>query len=131
LSVSPDGNSLVFGTVDTDLSWILRAIPLKGGPLREIVKSKVNLAGVSGTYFWSPDGKHILFFTDVSKGKDKTSELWSVPFEGGEPQTLGLAISMKPTTLSLHPDGRRLAFSFSQASTEVWVMENFLPAKKK
>lgn len=131
LSVSPDGKSLVFGTVDQDLAWILRAIPLPGGPPREIVKSKINLAGVSGTYFWSPDGKRILFFVDASKGKAVKSELWSVPFAGGEPQNLGLAMSMQPRTPSLHPDGRRLAFAFSEPSSEVWVMESFLPAKQK
>jgi len=31
--------------------------------------------------------------------------------------------------LSVHPDGRRLAFhaSSGDGTTEVWVMENFLP----
>jgi len=131
LSVSPDEKSLVFVTMDLDGSLVLKAIPLPGGPPRDIVKSKAIASGVNGTYFWSPDGKRILFFTDASKGKDKKSELWSVPFEGGEPQSLGLTISSIPSSVSFHPDGRRLAFSFSQASTEVWVMENFLPARKK
>jgi hypothetical protein len=27
----------------------------------------------------------------------------------------------------VHPDGRHVAFGTSKASTEVWVMENFLP----
>jgi hypothetical protein len=38
---------------------------------------------------------------------------------------------MNPTSVSLHPDGRRLVFSISQPSAEVWVMENFLPVEKK
>ena len=83
------------------------------------------------SYFWSPDGKCILFFADASKGKGKKCELWSVPFEGGEPQNLGLALDIWPTTQSFHPDGRRLAFAFNQASFEVWKMENFLPVKAK
>ena len=32
--------------------------------------------------------------------------------------------------LSLHPDGKRLAFAAGQSKPEVWVMENFLPANK-
>jgi len=30
--------------------------------------------------------------------------------------------------LRTHPDGRRLAFVAGRHKTEVWVMENFLPA---
>jgi hypothetical protein len=33
------------------------------------------------------------------------------------------------TSLRVHPDGRRIAFSAGQRDkAEVWVMENFLPA---
>lgn len=131
LSVSPDGKNLVFGTLDPDAVYVLKAIPLPGGPPREIIKLKAAEAGVSTHYFWSLDGKCILSFMNASKGKDKKSELWSVPFGGGEPQSLGLTFNMNPTSVSLHPDGRRLAFAFSEPSSEVWVMENFLPAGKK
>jgi Tol biopolymer transport system component len=131
LSVSPDGKCLVFGTLDPDASWVLKAIPLPGGPPREVSKSKASASGVSTTFFWTLDGKRILFFVDASKGKDKKSELWSVPAEGGEPQGLGLTINVNPSSVSLHPDGQRLALSVSQPSTEIWVMENFLPIKKK
>jgi Tol biopolymer transport system component len=131
LSVSPDGKNLVFGTLDPDASLVLKAIPLPGGPPREIVKSKAFPSGVSTAYFWSPDGKRILSFVDASKGKDKKSELWSVSFEGGEARSLGLTIDMIPTSVSLHPDGRRLAYAFSRAGTEVWIMENFMPGNGK
>jgi Tol biopolymer transport system component len=131
LRVSPDGKSLIFGTIVADGSWVLKAIPLPGGPPREIFKPKASASGIRASSFWSPDGKRIFFFMDASKGKDKRSELWSVPAEGGEPQSLGLSINMNPTSVSLHPDGRRLVFSISQPSAEVWVMENFLPVEKK
>jgi Tol biopolymer transport system component len=131
LSVPPDGKCLVFGTMDPDGSWVLKAIPLPGGPPREIIKSKASASGVSTTFFWTLDGKRILFFVDASKGKDKESELWSVPAEGGEPQNLGLTINVNPSSVSLHPDSRRMAFSVRQPSAEVWVMENFLPVEKK
>jgi Tol biopolymer transport system component len=131
LSVLPGGKCLVFGTLDPDASWVLKAIPLPGGPPRDICKSIASASGVNTRFFWTLDGKRILFFMDVSKGKDKKSELWSVPAEGGEPQSLGLTINMNPSSVSLHPDGRRLALSVSQPSAEVWVMENFLPPGKK
>ena len=131
LRISPDGKNLVFGTIEPDGSWVLEAFQLPGGPPRKIFSTKANASGVSTAPFWAPDGKRLLFFMDVSKGKDKRSELWSAPVEGGEPQSLGLNISMNPTSVSLHPDGRRLAFSIGQPSAEVWVMENFLPIEKK
>ena len=36
----------------------------------------------------------------------------------------------RPRHLSLHPDGRRLAYAAGQSEAEVWVMENFLPEPK-
>ena len=36
-----------------------------------------------------------------------------------------------PYGLSVHPDGRRIAFTAgTPVRSEVWVMENFLPALK-
>jgi hypothetical protein len=32
------------------------------------------------------------------------------------------------TSLSVHPDGRRIAFTAGEAKEEVWVMENIWPA---
>lgn len=131
LMVSPDGKSLVFGTMDPDFSGVLKALPLPGGPSREIIKLKAGASGVNLPFFWAPDGNQIMFFMDASKGKDTRSILWSMPAEGGEPQSLGVNISVKPTSVSLHPDGRHLALGVSQPSAEVWVMENFLPKEKK
>ena len=131
LGVSPDGNSLMFVTGEPDWPLIVKIIPLPNGTPRDLIKSKDSASGVGTAYFWSPDGKGLLFFMDASKGKEKKKEIWFVPAEGGDPQSLGLTINENPSSVSLHPDGRRLAFSFSQPSAEVWVMENFLPVEKK
>jgi hypothetical protein len=56
--------------------------------------------------------------------------------DGGEPEKTGIAM-IQLRHFSVHPDGRRIAFSSRGVETkspEVWVMENFLPeakAKKK
>ncbi len=54
-------------------------------------------------------------------------ELWSIPVTGGEPRKLNLGV--KVSHLSLHPDGRRIAFTGPdpKGGDEVWLMENFLP----
>ena len=48
--------------------------------------------------------------------------------EGGEPQNLGLTIKLY-THLSVHLDGRRIAFTGPGPTpgAEVWTMENFMP----
>ncbi len=74
-----------------------------------------------------PDGRHLLF----SKGPRGNMELWRIPVDGGEPEKLGLAMArLGLFGLSVHPDGQRIAFSAGAAgppTSEVWVMENFLP----
>jgi len=125
LGVSPDGKQLVFGTLTPDDSSVLKAIPLPGGPPREIIKSKAS------AFCWTPDGKRILFFRDIRQGQDKKSQLCSVPVEGGEIQSHELVVAGSPDALNLHPNGRSLAFSVSRSAAEIWVMENFLPREKK
>lgn len=134
LSVSPDGKELLFGTLAPDDSHVLKTIPLpEGGIPREVLKSKAGAFGVStaihGGYCWAPDGKRILFFKEVGADrKDEKCELSAVPVGGGVIRGLGLVIDGSPDVISLHPDGRRLAYSVSRSAAEVWVMENFLPA---
>ena len=56
------------------------------------------------------------------------SELWSVPLRRGEPRSLGFSVSQNVQSLSIHPDGSRIAFHVWEQSTEAWTMENFLTA---
>jgi hypothetical protein len=65
-------------------------------------------------------------------GKDGMPELWRIPASGGEPQRTGFAMEGM-MYFAPHPDGRRIAFDcgrLSGAMSEVWVLENFLPALK-
>jgi Tol biopolymer transport system component len=68
----------------------------------------------------------VLFVPRPGPGSSKT-ELWSISVQGGEPRKLELtAENMRD--LSVHPDGRHIAFTAGRDRSEVWVMENFLPA---
>ena len=74
---------------------------------------------------WTPDGRYLVIGgLDVP---DKPDELWIIPATGGEPRKVNLEIKVRQ--MSLHPDGRRIAFASHEpkGGTEVWVMENFLP----
>ncbi len=59
--------------------------------------------------------------------------LWRVPAEGGEPEELGKLSVGIPFSLSIRPDGLRIAIAalpptgLSDADEAIWVLENFLP----
>jgi Tol biopolymer transport system component len=128
LAVSPDGRRLAFSMPEPGGPKIIKTIDLPDGTPRDLVKLKER---TSGNYIWAPGGKGIIVFKNIPKEKGQKCELWSFPAEGGEPRSLGLTVDAEARSLSLHPDGRRLAFSVRQPSAEIWVMENFLPAEKK
>ncbi len=79
---------------------------------------------------WTPDGRHILFGTGTT-GQEQRFALWRISTDGGEPQELGLSMEgLRLYGLSVHPDGRRIAFTAGRFREEVWVLENFLPEVK-
>ena len=79
---------------------------------------------------WTPDGKGILVRKMLVAG-GKKSELWLVPIDGGRARKLDFdanrVATYAPGKIRLHPDGRRLAYVFGDYTSEVWVLENFLP----
>jgi Tol biopolymer transport system component len=122
LALSPDGRWLAFAAagLSQPASPALLVMPAGGGNPREVLK-----AGI-GALEWTPDGSQLLF--------RQGSELWRIPAEGGEPRRLGLTSHTggfsSGASLSVHPDGRRIAFSSGEQNIEVWVLENFLPGLK-
>ena len=121
LALSPDGRFLAFGLTEgkgTEAK-VLSVMPSEGGEARELLKLKK--AELSGTA-WTKDGEHLLF----SRAGKPTPELWRIPAAGGKPRNLGLPTS-ENARISIHPDGRQIAFTAGQTNLEVWVMDNFLP----
>lgn len=130
INVSPDGRWIVLEkTVGPAAAITL--IPVEGGEPREMLRvaQLERFARYQGMP-WTPDGRGFL----VRKRLPKSAELWFVPL-AGEPRKLDVdatAWSNGPVgALSLHPDGRQLAFLLRsrEPSTQVWVLENFLPAQ--
>lgn len=134
ISVSPDGRWLASlehprGNVPNK-EKILKVISTENGEAREVARF------VSGTNNvlqprWSADGRSI-FFPGLRKGEEKW-DIWVVPFEGGEPEKLGLGLH-RINYISPLSDGKRIVFSSlgpTLHGPEVWVMENFLPSAKK
>ena len=123
LTLSPDGENLVFGTRDLETHreslWILPGSGGEAQPFLELQMSdRIQAIG------WSPDGEYVLF----TKREKKGTSLWRIALDGKEPQKLGQS-NKRLRDLRVHPDGRQIAFSSVIIENEVWVMENFLPAK--
>jgi Tol biopolymer transport system component len=135
LVVSPDGGQLAFLDADARLNMI----PTAGGEPRTLFDRKdLGLRDkecVYGPIAWTPDGRYLLFVReDLPTGLPVigSSELWRVPAEGGEPQKLmkieslfRKGVMMNP--LSLHPDGKRIAFHRGEPrQRDLWVIDNLL-----
>ena len=129
LSASRDGRWLAFSSFEpqADQKWsaILKIMPATGGESRDLLR----LRGPEdfGAVVWTPDGRQLLL---VRRNLgERRFELWRVSQEGGEPQKIGLDMSSL-CQISTHPDGRRIAYNAGDFKTEVWVMENLLPAQR-
>lgn len=120
--VSPDGRHIVFQT-----DGAVKTMSLDGGEPRELFRDP--------RYFvlrWTRDGRHIIAqaLDSVTGLYAATSEIWRIPAQGGTPLKLDLSIAGMEN-FALHPDNRRVAFSVAEGTkTELWVLENFLPALK-
>jgi Tol biopolymer transport system component len=126
ISVSPDGQWLAFSSRDSEgKTSMLNIMPASGGKPRELLRLKKPEDFFSIT--WTPDGRQLFFVRRFIP--ERGSELWRIAVEGGEPQNLGLAMNVL-SQISIHPDGRRIAYNYGTSKSEVWVMENFLPARK-
>ncbi len=127
LALSPDGGQLAFLEAARALRpTVVKTISTSGGEPSELytLKKGKRLSWGVGLS-WTPDGRHVV--VGGPDAPDKPDELWRIPVGGGELRKLNLGV--KVSHLSLHPDGRRIAFTGPdpKGGEEVWVMENFLP----
>lgn len=128
VAVSPDGGQVAFSAISGEDYGLLtlHILSLKEGTSRDIFR--LNNPEDFGAIAWSPDGSRLMFVRRNFK-KDKY-EVWQIPVNGGEPQAVGLSTTAI-SPISMHSDGKRIAFGAGQHKAEMWVMENFLPKETK
>ena len=73
---------------------------------------------------WTPDGRHIL----VPREEQSAFTIWRVPVAGGQPEPVGGPMKVRIKGIQVHPDGRTIFFTGIAGSSEIWALENFLPA---
>lgn len=130
--LSPDGQQAVLHLFDrTTSTGTLKLLPVAGGEPRDLyqVQGPSRIMG-STQPVWTPDGKDILFLRLVQPSpnpRQSAFEIWRVSVETGKAEKLGPPME-NISNITLHPDGKRLAFQAGQSKIEIWVMENLLPA---
>jgi len=132
-ALSPDAHWLCFSNAGWGGIRTLNIMPATGGEVKEIWNFGEIERGTFGIYqVWSPDGRYILFSAfDLSDRR--TWDLWRIPVEGGIPEKTGLQRNHGIYSLTISPDGRKLAFASRggySSDSELWVLENFLPEIK-
>ena len=127
LAISPDGQLLAFLEANEAIKpTLVKTVSISNGETHEIFTlPEGNRFSWGVGLTWMPDGNHMI--VGAPDAINKPDELWIIPVSGGEYQKLELGFQVKH--LSLHPDGRRIAYTLPESETgeEVWVMENVLP----
>lgn len=109
-------------------SYNLRLISTADGT-REVL---ISLSGLPGSVYWSPDSHSLLVRgSRTSEGQNFLWDLWRVTVDGRPPTRIEPKIP-NLRSLSIHPDGKRIAFTLGPPiGYQVWVMENYLPPLKE
>ena len=128
IDISRDGKWLAL--MNRQGKRTIRIMPTSGGLSREIFAFEQEGSTVM-TPAWSADGRYI-YFTKSQNSSGALMELFRVSVEGGQAEEIDVAMT-RIRHLSVHPDGQRIAFSSMGANpdqSQIWVMENFMPADK-
>jgi len=127
MALSRDGSRLAWVAGSDEKTRMLKVMPFPDGTPKDIQRVRDPDRRIA----WSPDGRFI-YYSDLPPAGGDICHLWRVPADGGTAQDLGSAAN-RHGHLSVHPDGSRITFSTGTLSPEpaqLWVMENFLPARK-
>jgi Tol biopolymer transport system component len=131
---SPDDRLIARSNWEANFSNVV-VFPSEGGSPRELLR--VNRSRALSVLAWTPDGKELVVWERLGEKADWSpgdpAQLWLVNVADGQRRKLDLGGARVPpgTRISFHPDGRQIAYMTAEMSkTEIWVLENFLPAAK-
>jgi len=119
--LAPDGSAYLVAVRNSPKgSNSLLAVPVAGGQPRTLVRLKQPEHFLAG-FAWSPDSRYVYFPRTDNSGTD----LLRVPASGGPVESTPLHM---PTirNLSIHPDGKRIAFQSGDPDWELWALDGFL-----
>ena len=109
---SPDGKSIAY-TANYDGNRDVYSLPITGGiPVRVTQHSYMDRL-----VDWTNDGKKILFCSNRESGKNRFTQFYTIPANGGAAEKLPLAYA---DFGSYSPDGKQMALTFSSQAFRNW-----------
>jgi Tol biopolymer transport system component len=136
LATSPDGRWIAYTAslvppFGSDWTSSLLVIPVNGGRPRELYR--VSRPEFLGALDWSPDSSRLLFGTGRFDAGKEHFILKDIALEGGGVRNLGLSMDgVYLQGLSVHPNGRRIAFTVGvRGSREVRVLRGLSVIAKR
>ncbi|MEK7753977.1 MAG: hypothetical protein AAB654_18790, partial [Acidobacteriota bacterium] len=124
-AISPDGRSLIVSERERTEPYTkaLVVIPVEGGKGHDLIRVKGDYLGPA---HWTADSKSVLVAGGFLGGK---AAFWWFPVAPGEKPRKLLDFDIVGTQMSLHPDGRTLAFHSGWPKAELWTATNVLPPR--
>lgn len=118
LALHPDGNLFALVT-----GKMIKLFNLESNELKELIHFQPEFKHT--TMAWSPDGKWLYFANCLGQGK---VELRRIDKNGRNEQLINNSFP-HIKHLTIHPDGKRIAFTVGEMSgkSSLWVMKNYLP----
>ena len=134
-AVSPDGTMVAYfddnlGAPNTPTVLAVRSTG--GGAPRELARhTNLKSARFSGLA-WSRDQRYVFYVKPTKQTTPPPTELWKAPLDGGAPAPTGISMPGMIRAPSVHPDGRRIAFSAIGGGTlpAIWVAEGISPPRR-
>jgi Tol biopolymer transport system component len=118
---APDGSATLAAVRNSPPGFnSLRIITRGGATVRELVRLK-QPERFTAAFAWSRDSRWVFF----AKNNGSETELFRIPAAGGPVESTGLR---RPMILfvSVHPDGKRLAYQGGEPNLELWALDGFL-----
>jgi len=109
---SPDGSKIAY-SADYDGNLEIYVIPSLGGMPTRITYHSMPDRVVG----WYPDGKKLLYVSQMNSGKQRFSQFYSVSPEGGMPEQLPVPYGEMG---SLSPDGKKIAYTAMTRVFRTW-----------
>ncbi len=120
---APDGRTLAWSVREGRSAKAQHALHVRdaGGTTRELLRT----TGPEWLQMmdWAPDGRSVYVVRNGRQGAQSGhGELWRVPIDGSAPVPTGLS-AFGLRGVSVHPDGKTVAYTAGFPTWEIWAME--------